>query len=144
LFVTASSYLVCVWHGARVVGFRKPAGISYPNAYASSEAIAAAKPEKKQAMYLFNCAQRAHQNFLENYPIALTGMLLSGLRYPIAAAATGAVWTASRLFYAIGYTDKTKEGGKGRYNGGIGSLFWACQLAFTGMVAKAGFDLVMA
>jgi len=143
LFVTATSYIVCVWHGLRVGGFRKPAGIAYPNAYASAEAIAAATPDKKQALYLFNCAQRAHQNFLENYPIALTGMLLSGLRYPVAAAATGALWTVSRLFYAVGYTDKTKQEGKGRYSGRVGSLFWLCQLAFAGMVSKAGFDLIM-
>jgi glutathione S-transferase len=128
----------------RVGGFRKSAGIGYPNAYASSEAIAAATPDKKQAMYLFNCAQRAHGNFLENYPIALTGMLVAGLQYPVLAAATGAVWTVSRVSYAVGYTNKSKEGGRGRYSGGVGALFWACQLAFAGMVAKAGFDLVMA
>lgn len=141
MFVAASSYLVSIWHGARVGSFRKSAGIPYPNAYASAESIATATPDKKQAMYLFNCAQRAHYNFLENYPIALSGMLLSGLKYPVAAAATGTLWTVSRLFYATGYTDKTKEAGKGRYNG-LGGLFWVCQLAFVGMISKAGFDLI--
>jgi glutathione S-transferase len=128
----------------RVGPFRKAAGVPYPNAYASSEAIAAATPDKKKAMYLFNCAQRAHYNFMENYPIALTGMLVAGLKYPVASAVTGAIWSVSRLAYATGYTNKNKEGGKGRYAGGLGSLFWLCQLSFVVLVGKSGYDLVMA
>jgi len=143
LVTVASTYLVSIWHGMRVGPYRKAAGVPYPNAYASAEAIAAASGEKKQAMYLFNCAQRAHYNFLENYPIALTGMLVSGIKYPVASAVMGAIWTASRIFYATGYTNKTKEGGKGRYNGGLGGLFWLCQLGFMGLVGKSGYDALM-
>lgn len=42
--------------------FRKAAGIKYPKACADSGDLSAADPEKKKAMYLFNCAQRAHGN----------------------------------------------------------------------------------
>jgi len=146
LLTAGASYLVSVWHGMRVSPYRRAAGVAYPNTFASQEAIAAATPEKKQALYLFNCSQRAHYNFIENYPIALTGMLLSGLRYPVAAAALGGVWLVSRIAYAVGYTSKSEKNvaGKGRYNPPFGGLFWLCQLGFFGMVVKGGVDLIRA
>jgi len=143
LATTAASFLVSVWHGMRVGPMRKAAKIPYPNCYASAESIAAAvDAEEKKAKYLFNCAQRAHANFLENYPIALAGMLASGLAYPVASAVTGAVFLVSRVTYAIGYTDPNKINGKGRYFYGVGSLFWMCELVWVGLLAKAGFDLI--
>lgn len=128
----------------RVGPFRKAAQVPYPNCYASTESIAAAVDEKdKQAKYLFNCAQRAHANFMENYPIALAGMIMTGFAYPKTSAVTGSIWLISRIGYAIGYTDSTKINGKGRYFYGVGSLFWLCELAWAGLLAKSGLDLVM-
>lgn len=49
-----------MWHGIRIGSFRKAAGIRYPQAYAEKKDMADATPEKKKAMYIFNCAQRAH------------------------------------------------------------------------------------
>lgn len=102
--------------------------------------MAAATPDQKQKLYLYNCAQRAHGNFLENYPFALSGMLLGGLKYPIASAATGLAWMVFRILYAVGYTRKDKQGGRGRL---IGSGFWWCQLGFMGLVAKTAYDVLM-
>lgn len=56
----ASTFFLSFWHGIRVGSFRKAAGIPYPQAYADSANMSAASAEKKKAMYLFNCAQRAH------------------------------------------------------------------------------------
>jgi len=144
LGVSAVSFLVCAWHGTRVGGFRKASKTPYPNAYVSAEAIATCPDAKeKHAKYLFNCAQRAHGNFLENYPMALAGMLISGLQFPVTSAVTGAIWLTSRIAYATGYTDPNRNDGKGRYAGGMGQLFWVCQVVWMGLVGKMGFDLVM-
>ena len=144
LGVAATTFLVAIWHGNRVTGRRREAKVPYPNAYASAESIASCTdPKEKQAKYLLNCAQRAHSNFLENYPIALAGMLITGVKYPVTSAVTGAVWTISRIFYATGYTRPDKTDGKGRYSGGIGSLFWLSQLTYVGLALKMGFDLIM-
>ncbi|KAF9476284.1 membrane-associated proteins in eicosanoid and glutathione metabolism [Pholiota conissans] len=87
--------------------YRKRAGIAYPQMYA----------EKKQAedsndAHLFNCAQRAHQNTLENIPIMYTAALVAGLKYPVFAAASLAFWSLSRVSYTLGYItgDPNKRG----------------------------------
>jgi glutathione S-transferase len=125
----------------RVGPFRKAAKIPYPNAYASPDQIAACGDEKtKQAMYLFNCAQRSHYNFLENYVATLPALMIAGLAYPIGAAAVGAVWLAFRYIYAVGYTRADQTNGKGRL---MGSGFWLAQFVLFGMVGKMGFDALM-
>lgn len=124
----------------RVPHFRGPAGIPYPNAYASSEAIAScADPNKKEAMYLFNCAQRAHYNFLENYVAALPALLIAGVKYPRAAAGLGALWCVSRVMYAVGYTDPKAKGGRGRYRG---AAFWIAQFGLFGICGWMGVEMV--
>jgi glutathione S-transferase len=129
------------WQGMRVGPFRKAAGIPYPNAYASPDQIAACTDEKKKsAMYLFNCAQRAHYNFLENYVATLPALLIAGLAYPIAAASTGALWLVFRYMYATGYTRADKTNGSGRL---YGSGFWLAQFGLFGMVGKMAFDALM-
>jgi len=129
------------WHGMRVGPFRKKAKVPYPNHYASSEAIAScADPELKKNMYLFNCAQRAHANFLENYSAFLPAMLIAGIAYPVGAAVTGVIWTISRYLYAVGYTRKDKNNGSGRL---LGSGFWFAQATLYGMVGKMAWDALM-
>ncbi len=122
--------------------FRKAAGVPYPNAYASAESISAADPKVAKAMYVFNCAQRAHANFLENYPGFLASILISGVEYPVTAASLGLVWTLSRIAYAVGYTDSEKDKGAGRYKYPIGPFFWFCQMGLWGLTGKVGFDLL--
>ena len=111
-----------MWHGIRVGPFRRAAEIKYPKAYADSGDIASAKSEEqKHAMYLFNCAQRSHSNFLENHASVAIAILLAGLQYPLTSAALGVGWSVSRVAYALGYTRKDRTDGKGRM---AGSTFW--------------------
>ncbi|KAJ3507178.1 hypothetical protein NLJ89_g6453 [Agrocybe chaxingu] len=90
-------YLLLCQH-AMVNRFRRRAGIKYPQLYAEKAEAAASGDANK-----FNCAQRAHQNTLENIPIVYVLTLLSGVKYPIFAATTCALWTVSRIFYTRGY-----------------------------------------
>jgi glutathione S-transferase len=96
----------------RVGSFRKAAKVPYPNAYATA-LEASTSPEK----HAFNCAQRAHANFIENQPSFLATLLVAGLVFPVASAALGAVWIAGRATYAWGYTRPHKPNGSGRYLG---------------------------
>ena len=50
------------------------AKVPFPNAYASAEEAKASKEK-----HVFNCAQRAHANFLEHWEIMLVGMGVSGI-----------------------------------------------------------------
>ncbi|KAI9826362.1 MAG: hypothetical protein M1832_000279 [Thelocarpon impressellum] len=93
--------------------FRSRAAVPYPCAYASAEA-ARTSPEA----YAFNCVQRAHGNFMEHHPTALMGLLIAGLRYPLAASALGAAWIVGRVLFAVGYANSPMDGkGRGRYRG---------------------------
>ncbi|KAL1796737.1 hypothetical protein ACET3X_005277 [Alternaria dauci] len=136
-----STFFVGAWQVSRVGGFRKAAKIPYPFEYASYEQVQTASPPSKAAMLAFNSAQRAHQNFNENHVTALGAMLITGLRYPIAAAVLGAMWSVNRVFYSIGYTRSGENGGKGRYYGGLGILAHYVLILMSG---KAAYDLVMA
>ncbi|ORY10742.1 hypothetical protein BCR34DRAFT_601878 [Clohesyomyces aquaticus] len=131
LAAAVSTFAVAQWLGMRVTPFRKAAKIPYPYEYASYEQVQTASPERAKAMILFNSAQRAHQNFNENYPVALGAMLIAGLQYPKAAAILGAVWSVNRVIYGWGYTQGL-EGGKGRYYG----ILW--MFAHFGLIGYAG------
>ncbi|KAF2638532.1 membrane-associated proteins in eicosanoid and glutathione metabolism [Massarina eburnea CBS 473.64] len=130
LAATVSTFFVGTWLGMRVGMYRKQAKIPYPYEYASYEQIQTAEPSHAKAMHEFNCAQRGHQNFNENHPIAIASFLITGLQYPRAAAILGTAWTVGRVLYALGYNNG-KEGGRGRYNGAFGmvaqyvSIIWA-------------------
>jgi glutathione S-transferase len=117
----------------RVGPIRKKAGVPYPQAYATPD-------NKSKEAYIFNCAQRAHGNFLENETSFLAAMMISGLKYPTASALLGVGWLINRVIYAVGYTRQDKEGGKGRL---AGAGFWLCQFALYGMTGKVGWDVLM-
>jgi glutathione S-transferase len=91
---------------SNVMSHRKSSGVKYPTLYASEEQAA-----KDPAVYKYNCAQRAHGNFLEAQPSFIISVLISGLRWPVVSAAVGAGWLVGRVVYAIGYT---KSGPQGR------------------------------
>jgi len=142
LATAASSMFLCAWHGMRVAPFRKRAKVPYPIASVSPEQIASASsPEQKQALHLFNCVQRAHYNFLENYIAVLPALLVAGLKYPLSTTGLSAVWIVFRVMYATGYTRADKENGKGRL---VGSGFWLAQFGLFSLVGKMGWDLIMA
>ncbi|EOD47780.1 putative microsomal glutathione s-transferase protein [Neofusicoccum parvum UCRNP2] len=135
LLAATGSLFVSTWLGMRIGGFRKAAGVPYPHQYASQEQIAqTADASKKQALHLFNCAQRGHYNFLENHTPFLFALLVAGVRKPVAAAVMGGLWSVARIMYAVGYTNPDKQNGKGRL---IGSWSTLIQIILYGM---AGWD----
>ena len=142
--LTATGTLVLnLWHALRTGPFRRAAGIAYPQSYAEASdfAAAAASAERKQQLYLFNCAQRSHANFLEHHTSALVALLLGGLVAPRAATTLGVGWTAARIMYAVGYTKRDQEKGKGRLMGG---WFWFCEFGLMGLAGWSGYEMVMA
>ncbi|KAF9477514.1 membrane-associated proteins in eicosanoid and glutathione metabolism [Pholiota conissans] len=99
--------------------YRKRAGIAYPQMYAEKK-----QAEDSKDAHLFNCAQRAHQNTLENIPIVYTATLVAGLKYPVFAAASLAFWSLSRVSYTRGYItgDPKKRGSILYIAGAVASL----------------------
>lgn len=106
LLAATSTLFVNTLHSMFTSVARKKAGVKYPAAYASNEAA-----EKDPNVYVFNCAQKSHANFTENLTPFLGALLVSGLRYPVLAAALGAGWAACRAVYAWGYV-KSGPGGR--------------------------------
>lgn len=136
VFATATaSTIISTWHGMKVTKARLKAEVPYPNAYAT-----AAEADSNIDKYVFNCWQRAHQNFLENYPTFLTLLFVSGARYPLYAAGAGAVWLVGRIAYAIGYTDPHAKGGVGRKKG---AFQYFGLLGLLGLSGKTCYDLLM-
>ncbi|CAG8634244.1 3666_t:CDS:2 [Paraglomus brasilianum] len=82
----------------RVGGARAKAKIPYPFLYADRT-----EAEQDKDKMIFNCYQRAHQNTLENYPGFLLILFVAGIGFPKVAAASGFLWTISRIVYAHGY-----------------------------------------
>jgi glutathione S-transferase len=147
LLTAAGSYALSIWLGVRVGAFRRAAKVPHPNHTASPETIASASSaQEKHALYLFNCAQRAHYNFLENYTAALTGMLITGLKYPKLAAGAGALWILGRVAYAVGYTSPSEKNvnGSGRFSMHGFHLTALSQVGFLVLVGKIGVDMLRA
>ncbi|KAI9665199.1 MAG: hypothetical protein M1831_002209 [Alyxoria varia] len=139
LVTAASTFFLGVWHGGRVTGYRKNAKVPYPNQYAVTSGDPDSKDPKDVDGYLFNCAQRAHYNYLENHPSVVLSMLIAGLRYPVASSVMGVVWMIFRVVYAVGYTRKDKTNGKGRL-AGVG--FWLPQAGLFGTVGWVGVSML--
>lgn len=122
-------------HGAIVSGLRKEAKVPYPHTYATVEQCKS-NPKAEQ----FNCAQRAHANFLENASQTMLFTLVAGLKYPQLATGLGTLWFVTRSLYLYGYVYSGKPQGKGRYQG---MLFWFVQGALWGLsVFGVGKDLI--
>jgi len=131
----ASTSFLNYWIVGLVGQYRKAAKVPYPNAYASAD-----EAVKSQEKHLFNCAQRAHANFLEAQPSVVTTLLISGLRYPVLSAAMGASWVFFRVIYTLGYIRPGYEGGKGRYRG---ILHMVPHAALTIMATMVGYKTVV-
>ncbi|EER24084.1 hypothetical protein D8B26_002263 [Coccidioides posadasii str. Silveira] len=126
-------------HGFITTGLRRPAGVEYPNAYATPEQCA-----KNPAAYKFNCAQRAHANYLENMSQTMVSILVAGIKHPRLATLLGTTWVALRVLFLAGYVYSGKEKGNGRI---IGVPFWFVQgalwgISFLGM-GFPGYDLIL-
>jgi len=92
------------WQMLRVLFARRAAGIKYPQLYAEKS-----EAEESPAAMIFNCAQRAHMNTLENTPHVLMGILFTGLKLPYIAAGLGASWVTGRIIYTLCYTSNGPE-----------------------------------
>ncbi|BFZ58774.1 hypothetical protein PYCC9005_005839 [Savitreella phatthalungensis] len=116
LTTAVGAVLVNQWHSTYVFSWRKASGVKYPATYASDGQIESQKelPLEKQLYLRFNCAQRAHANYMETLPQFLVLLLIGGLGFPEYASVAGAIWLAGRVTYAVGYA---KGEPKKRYNG---------------------------
>ncbi|KAJ3240470.1 Microsomal glutathione S-transferase 3 [Chytriomyces hyalinus] len=96
--------------GAQIGKARKRAQVPYPFMYATQAECAADKSK-----LIFNCYQRAHQNFLENYPAFLFLLVAGGVEHPRSAAIAGIVWLYGRSKYSKNYQsgDPSKRNSKG-------------------------------
>lgn len=137
LLAASSTFILSFIHGLNTGSKRKAAGVAYPAPYASTE-VAAKDPKA----FAFNCAQRAHANYLENQPSVIAAMLVAGLQYPVATAVLGATWIVNRYIFMVGYS-KPEWGaeGKGRLRGG---LSWLAQLGLFGLSVAVGVNMVRA
>lgn len=101
------------------------------------------------------------ENFLENLPCLLLPLLLSGLRWPLEAAAMGFLWNLGRVLYALGYTRDgpvnwlgdavaaimrrvgyTMPGARNGMGRLWGSWFNVVQVVLMGMAVRVGWDMV--
>lgn len=121
-------------HGLITGSKRKGAKCPYPNAYASAQDM-----QSNRAAYQFNCAQRAHAQFMENAPQAMMSMLVAGVMYPNATTVLGAGWLVSRMLYLYGYIYSDKKMGGGRL---IGSGFWLAQGGLWALVGMTASNIV--
>ncbi|KAH8194915.1 hypothetical protein TruAng_010918 [Truncatella angustata] len=133
LTVASASFFVNTYHFFLSASARKGSGLKYPIPYATEEQAA-----KSPAAFKFNCAQRAHGNFVENVTPFLGALLISGLRYPTASAALGAAWVIGRVWYAAGYVSRGPPGRIGGFT--ISSL---SDLALKAMALWTGVQMVL-
>ena len=110
LLLAASTVLMNLWHMLKIGSLRKKYSIKYPQMTS----------EKHMD---FTCAQRAHQNTLENIPFFLFTLLTGGVRHSWWAAVFGAIWIVSRIVYSLGYYSGKPEKRTPGAIGGFASLF---------------------
>jgi len=119
------------YHGHLVFGARTAAAIPYPNCYATHT-----EAQESLSAYRFNCAQRAHTNYLENVGQTVVAAAIAGVQYPLTTTGLMGVWLLGRVLYVKGYIASTREEkGKGRYKG-----IWYI-LAQFGLVGVAGWSV---
>ncbi|WAO95025.1 Hypothetical protein NCS54_01263200 [Fusarium falciforme] len=133
LVAATSTFFINSLHVVLTSKARKASGLKYPIPYASNELA-----EKNDLAYKFNCAQRSHANFTENQISFLGALLISGLRFPVAAAAIGGGWALSRVIYAVGYS---AGGPQGRMRGSIGSFL--CDTILKFMAAYTSISYIL-
>ncbi|GAB1314104.1 Microsomal glutathione S-transferase 3 [Madurella fahalii] len=134
LLAATSTFVLNTVHSIITSRRRKAAAIPYPISYATKE-----QADKDPKAHSFNCAQRAHANFTENLTPFLGELFIAGLRYPVYAAAVGAVWSAGRLMYVLGYT--SARGPQGRLVGF--GLSWLSDIVLKGMAAWTSVGYVL-
>ena len=125
LLIASSTALMNVWHMLRIGKLRKKYGIKYPQMTSSKHMD-------------FTCAQRVHQNTLENIPFFLFTLLAGGMRHPWWAAVFGAGWVLSRIIYSLGYYSGVPERREPGAIGGFATLFLLTGLSVSTGAGIAG------
>ena len=129
--------MVGFWHTRTVTRYRTAAGIKYPNHYATAEQVASSP-----AAYAYNCAQRAHGQFVENQPTTIASVLIAGLQYPRLTVALGLVWIVGRYLYATGYAASPKDSnGRGRLRG---QFYLGAQICLTLLAIASSLGFILA
>jgi glutathione S-transferase len=87
---------------------------------------------------MFNCAQRAHQNTLEIFPVYSTLLLIGGLKYPEISSGAGLVFLLGRYVYASNYAtgDPAKRTRGGFYALGLLTLLGTTACTVYGLLRK--------
>jgi glutathione S-transferase len=135
--VAASVPFLTFWQMLLVSSARKASKIKYPQVYATKEEEAASVEARK-----FNCAQRAHQNTLENITPFVLSLLISGLSHPRVAAISGALFIVGRVVFTLGYNSgDPKKRVPGSLIGYLGllSLFFTSAYTAFGLLQKTNF-----
>ena len=124
-----------------MTSLRKAAKTPYPTPYAvtSADTDTDSKDPLEVSKFIFNCAQRAHANYMENHPSTVLSILIAGIRYPVASSIIGGIWMICRVLYAVGYTRRDKKAGKGR---AIGAGMWPAQFGLYGMAGWVGISML--
>ncbi|KAJ6610455.1 hypothetical protein B0H10DRAFT_409398 [Mycena sp. CBHHK59/15] len=115
--------------------YRYRSGIPYPRAYAEK-----AEMDASPNAVLFNCAQRAHQNTLENLPLMYIMTLLTSVKYPILGASALGLWSLARIGYTLGYT----TGNPNKRTNALSVLHYPILLVLLGSSTYTVFQLVRA
>ncbi|KAI9789660.1 MAG: hypothetical protein M1833_002277 [Piccolia ochrophora] len=137
VLITAFSMVLAVWHALQIGQFRKRAKVPFPHHYAPQRAY----DKDARAANAFDCAQRAHGNYLENHPTVMMSMLVAGLEYPRSTAVLGGLWCVARIMYLVGYvTSGPGENGKRRR---LGTWFFIPQVGLMGLLAFVGWGLLV-
>ncbi|BGP38156.1 hypothetical protein JCM10449v2_002083 [Rhodotorula kratochvilovae] len=124
---TLGVYSLLQYAGINVSRARKAANVAYPAPYAENSVA-----ERDHKAKIFNCAQRAHANTLENLPIFLLSLFHTGLYHPRYAAVGGLVWIAGRFAYVAGYTSgdpSKRQRGAFQYLAAIPLFLFSCYKA---------------
>ncbi|KAJ3252758.1 Microsomal glutathione S-transferase 3 [Chytriomyces hyalinus] len=129
ILVGASAALYQFVLGGQVSSQRKPSGVLYPHMYATK-----AECEQDKKKLIFNCYQRAHQNYLENLPSFLFFLSAGGLEYPKVAAAAGTLWLLGRIKYSSNY----QKGDASKRNSSGAAVHYLGLLSLLGLSAYTG------
>jgi len=109
--VATSTIFLNIYQYTNVNRHRKASGIKYPQLYAEK-----AEVEKSPLAQQFNCAQRAHQNTLENLPYALLMAFVGGLKFPVASSVILGAWILGRIRYTYTYSKGDPQKRNGRFS----------------------------
>jgi glutathione S-transferase len=115
--VIGVTFFLNLWQMLKISALRKKNGIKYP----------AMTSDNHQD---FNCAQRVHQNTLENIPFFFANLLVAGMRTPMLTAALGVVWIVMRVMFSNGYYTGNPEKRKPGAQISIATIGLLCLLSF--------------